>query len=83
MSRLGTNLEYSVEREKFNPDVCVIASGSIRLRVYRRRMKYDGWNGYEAYAEECKNPYAPKAAASRWSALLRKLEKLEGVRLKA
>jgi len=81
--RIGTKLKYEIERNPCDSDTLLIKSGTVILRVYRRKMKYDGWNGFEAYSDERSGVYNPMIRASKWFPLLRKIEKLEGTLVKS
>jgi len=57
----------------------VIKSGDVTIKTIKRQAKYDGYSGYDAYLY---GERFPVASSSKFSALLRKLEKIEGVELK-
>ena len=62
-----------------------IKSGSIEFKICKRTNAIHGYNGYDAYIVEGDSPcpwHTPKKTAKSYFALLRKLEKVKGVKLR-
>ena len=77
---MKTNLDYKLYESPV-PAFRTIQTGSLTLRVYKREMKYDCWNGYEAYiVQDDKIGHFAIVSAVRWFPLLRKIAKLPGAK---
>lgn len=71
-------LKYTII-EKPLSGVMIIQSGNLRIKTIKREQKYDGYRGYDAFILNDKKSRWPDVTASKFSVLLRKLAKIEGV----
>lgn len=73
-----TSLKYTI-LEKPMEGVLIIQSGDVKIKTIKREQKYDGYRGYDAFILNEKKSRWPDVTASKFSVLLRKLSKIEGV----
>jgi len=61
-----------------------IKTGELTIRIIKRRAKFDGWNGQDAYVmgDDGKYPRWPTlSSGGKVQVMFRKIEKLKGIEL--